>query len=121
MARQAGVRKTGIDMRAIRLRLFHLFAAALCTAVAGCAPRHGAEEEDDGPRIVSFLPSGTETLFALAGVSGYPSLDPDRIAALAPDLLIDVHPDGDPPEKDAWSHLTETSVSSPPSTGRWWS
>ena len=42
---------------------------------------------------------------ALAGVSGYPSLDPDRIAALAPDLLIDVHPDGDPPEDDAWSYL----------------
>lgn len=42
---------------------------------------------------------------ALAGVKGYPSLDPDRIAALAPDLLIDVHPDGDPPEEDAWSYL----------------
>ena len=42
---------------------------------------------------------------ALAGVKGYPSLDPDRIAALAPDLLIDVHPDGDPPDEDAWSYL----------------
>ena len=47
---------------------------------------------------------------ALAGVSGYPSLDPDRIAALAPDLLIDVHPDGDPPEDDAWSYLQGVRV-----------
>ena len=47
---------------------------------------------------------------ALAGVSGYPSLDPDRIAALAPDLLIDVHPDGDPPDEDAWSYLPKTRV-----------
>ena len=47
---------------------------------------------------------------ALAGVSGYPSLDPDRIAALAPDLLVDVHPDGDPPEEDAWSYLAATRV-----------
>jgi iron complex transport system substrate-binding protein len=47
---------------------------------------------------------------ALAGVSGYPSLDPDRIAALAPDVLIDVHPDGDPPEEDAWSYLAATRV-----------
>ena len=47
---------------------------------------------------------------ALAGASGYPSLDPDRIAALAPDLLIDVHPDGDPPEEDAWSYLQGVRV-----------
>ena len=47
---------------------------------------------------------------ALAGVKGYPSLDPDRIAALAPDLLIDVHPDGDPPEDDAWSYLQGVRV-----------
>ena len=47
---------------------------------------------------------------ALAGASGYPSLDPDRIAALAPDLLIDVHPDGDPPDEDAWSYLPKTRV-----------
>ena len=47
---------------------------------------------------------------ALAGASGYPSLDPDRIAALAPDLLIDVHPDGDPPEDDAWSYLQGVRV-----------
>ena len=47
---------------------------------------------------------------ALAGVSGYPSLDPDRIAALAPDLLIDVHPDDDPPEDDAWSYLQGVRV-----------
>ena len=47
---------------------------------------------------------------ALAGVKGYPSLDPDRIAALAPDLLIDVHPDGDPPEEDAWSYLQGVRV-----------
>ena len=47
---------------------------------------------------------------ALAGVKGYPSLDPDRIATLAPDLLIDVHPDGDPPDEDAWSYLPKTRV-----------
>ena len=47
---------------------------------------------------------------ALAGVSGYPSLDPDRIAALAPDVLIDVHPDGDPPDKDSWGYLPATRV-----------
>ena len=47
---------------------------------------------------------------ALAGVSGYPSLEPDRIAALAPDLLIDVHPDGDPPEEDAWGYLTDARI-----------
>ena len=47
---------------------------------------------------------------ALAGVSGYPSLEPDRIAALAPDVLVDVHPDGDPPEEDAWSYLTAPRV-----------
>ena len=47
---------------------------------------------------------------ALAGVTGYPSLDPDRIAALAPDLLIDIHPDGDPPEEDAWSYLKGVRV-----------
>ena len=47
---------------------------------------------------------------ALAGVSGYPSLDPDRIAALAPDVLVDVHPDGDPPEEDAWSYLQGVRV-----------
>ena len=47
---------------------------------------------------------------ALAGVKGYPSLDPDRIAALAPDLLIDVHPDGDPPDEDAWSYIPKTRV-----------
>ena len=47
---------------------------------------------------------------ALAGVRGYPSLDPDRIAALAPDLLVDIHPDGDPPDEDAWSYLPRTRV-----------
>ena len=47
---------------------------------------------------------------ALAGVKGYPSLDPDRIAALAPDLLVDVHPDGDPPDEDAWGYLAKTRV-----------
>ena len=47
---------------------------------------------------------------ALAGVRGYPSLDPDRIAALAPDVLVDIHPDGDPPDGDAWSYLPRTRV-----------
>ena len=47
---------------------------------------------------------------ALAGVPGYPSLEPDRIAALVPDLLIDVHPDGDPPEEDAWGYLTDARI-----------
>ena len=48
---------------------------------------------------------------ALAGVRGYPSLDPDRIAALAPDVLLDIHPDGDPPDgSDAWSYLRGTRV-----------
>ena len=47
---------------------------------------------------------------ALAGVSGYPSLDPDRIAAIMPDLLIDVHPAGDPPEEDAWNYLQGVRV-----------
>ena len=47
---------------------------------------------------------------ALAGVSGYPSLDPDRIAALTPDLLIDVHPDGDPPDEDAWGYLPDARI-----------
>ena len=47
---------------------------------------------------------------ALAGVKGYPSLDPDRIAALAPDLLVDIHPDGDAPDEDAWGHLAKTRV-----------
>ena len=47
---------------------------------------------------------------ALAGVKGYPSLDPDRIAALAPDLLVDIHPDGDSPDEDAWGYLTKTRV-----------
>ena len=249
----------------LQRRFLLLAAAAFCAAVAGCGPRHAAEPAGDGPRIVSFLPSGTETLFALglgdcvvgrsrfcdfppgaaalpvvgdlfaanedalaalrpthavlgradapqaallralgceivegraetaadvmafadtlgelfpeqtnglavagskwreemekishaesaenaervlvvvshapgrfgaafatgegtyldeilraagfanalAGVKGYPSLDPDRIAALAPDLLIDVHPDGDPPDEDAWSYLPKTRV-----------
>lgn len=47
---------------------------------------------------------------ALAGVRGYPSLDPDRIAALAPDLLIDIHPDGDFPDEDAWTYLPNTRI-----------
>ena len=47
---------------------------------------------------------------ALAGVRGYPSLDPDRIAALAPDLLVDIHPDDDPPDEDAWGYLANTRV-----------
>jgi iron complex transport system substrate-binding protein len=47
---------------------------------------------------------------ALAGVRGYPSLDPDRIAALAPDLLVDIHPEGDPPDEDAWGYLARTRV-----------
>ncbi len=252
-------------MRAIRLRLFPFLATTLCVAVAGCGPRHEATPAEDGPRIVSFLPSGTETLFALglgdcvvgrsrfcdypaeaealpvvgdlfaanedalaelrpthavlgradapqaallralgckivegraetaadvlafadtlgalfpdrtnglanagtrwreemeklshaefaeseervlvvvshapgrfgaafaagegtyfdellraagfsnalAGVSGYPSLEPDRIAALAPDVLIDVHPDGDTPEEDAWGYLPDARI-----------
>ncbi|MBR4250822.1 MAG: ABC transporter substrate-binding protein [Kiritimatiellae bacterium] len=45
---------------------------------------------------------------ALAGVRGYPSLDPDRIAALAPDLLIDIHPDGDVPDESPWTYLPGT-------------
>ena len=47
---------------------------------------------------------------ALAGVRGYPSLDPDRIAALAPDVLVDIHPDDDPPDGDAWLYLPRTRV-----------
>ena len=47
---------------------------------------------------------------ALAGVRGYPSLDPDSIAALAPDVLVDIHPDDDPPDGDAWSYLPRTRV-----------
>ena len=47
---------------------------------------------------------------ALAGIKGYPSLDPDRIAALAPDVLVDIHPDDDPPDADAWSYLPRTRV-----------
>ncbi len=47
---------------------------------------------------------------ALAGVRGYPSLDPDRIAALGPDVLVDVHPDGDPPDRDAWGYLAGVRV-----------
>lgn len=46
----------------------------------------------------------------LAGVKGYPSLEPDRIAALAPDVLVDIHPDDDPPDADAWSYLPRTRV-----------
>lgn len=47
---------------------------------------------------------------ALAGARGYPPLEADRIAALAPDVLVDVHPDGDPPDGDAWSYLPGTRV-----------
>lgn len=47
---------------------------------------------------------------ALAVVRGYPSLDPDRIAALAPDLLIDIHLDGDSPDEGAWSYLPDTRI-----------
>ena len=47
---------------------------------------------------------------ALAGVRGYPSLDPGRIAALAPDVLVDIHPDDDPPDEDAWGYLANTRV-----------
>lgn len=47
---------------------------------------------------------------ALAGVKGYPSLEPDRIAELAPDVLVDIHPDDDPPDTDAWSYLPRTRV-----------
>lgn len=53
---------------------------------------------------------------ALAGVRGYPSLDPDRIAALAPDLLIDIHPDGDFPDEDAWTYLPNTRTELLPDT-----
>ncbi len=53
---------------------------------------------------------------ALAGVRGYPSLDPDRIAALAPDLLIDIHPDGDSPDEDAWTYLPHTRTELLPDT-----
>jgi iron complex transport system substrate-binding protein len=53
---------------------------------------------------------------ALAGVRGYPSLDPDRIAALAPDLLIDIHPDGDSPDEDAWTYLPNTRTELLPDT-----
>jgi iron complex transport system substrate-binding protein len=53
---------------------------------------------------------------ALAGTRGYPSLDPDRIAALAPDLLIDIHPDGDPPDESPWPYLPATRIEFLPST-----
>ena len=53
---------------------------------------------------------------ALAGVRGYPSLDPDRIAALAPDLLIDIHPDGDSPDEEAWTYLPNTRTELLPDT-----
>lgn len=54
---------------------------------------------------------------ALAGARGYPSLDPDRIAALAPDLLIDIHPDGDKPDDPIpWPYLTATRIEFLPST-----
>jgi iron complex transport system substrate-binding protein len=53
---------------------------------------------------------------ALAGTHGYPSLDPDRIAALAPDFLIDIHPDGDAPDEDAWTYLPSTRIEFLPST-----
>ncbi|MBQ6103052.1 MAG: ABC transporter substrate-binding protein [Kiritimatiellae bacterium] len=63
---------------------------------------------------------------ALAGVRGYPSLDPDRIAALAPDVLVDVHPETTVPagtaaatgmetvateaEEDAWGYLPDVRI-----------
>ena len=53
---------------------------------------------------------------ALAGVRGYPSLDPDRIAALAPDLLVDIHPDGDAPDESPWPYLSATRIEFLPST-----
>lgn len=53
---------------------------------------------------------------ALAGTRGYPSLDPDRIAAIAPDLLIDIHPDGDSPDQDAWTYLPSTRIEFLPDT-----
>ena len=54
-------------MQGILQRRFLLLAAAVLGigAVAGCGPRHAETVAEDGPRIVSFLPSGTETLFAL--------------------------------------------------------
>ena len=53
----------------------------------------------------------------LSGTSGYPSLDPDRIAALAPDLLIDIHPDASPPDDPApWTYLPATRLEFFPST-----
>ena len=54
---------------------------------------------------------------ALAGTRGYPSLDPDRIAALAPDLLIDIHPNDSPPDNPTpWSYLPCTRIEHLPST-----
>ena len=53
---------------------------------------------------------------ALAGTRGYPSLDPDRIAALAPDLLIDIHPDDSPPDDSPWPYLPDARVEFLPST-----
>ena len=48
---------------------------------------------------------------ALAGTYGYPSLDPDRIAALDPDLLVDIHPDDAPPDDPTpWSYLPSTRI-----------
>ncbi len=53
---------------------------------------------------------------ALAGARGYPSLDPDRIAALAPDLLIDIHPEGDVPDEAPWTYLPGTRTELLPDT-----
>jgi ABC-type hemin transport system substrate-binding protein len=47
---------------------------------------------------------------ALSGVRGYPSLDPDRIAAIAPEILIDIHPDGDPPDPESWTYLPSVRI-----------
>ena len=48
---------------------------------------------------------------ALSGVRGYPSLDPDRIASLSPDILIDIHPDASPPDDPTpWTYLPSTRI-----------
>lgn len=47
----------------------------------------------------------------LSGTRGYPSLDPDRIAALSPDLLVDIHPDDSPPDDPApWTYIPATRL-----------
>jgi ABC-type hemin transport system substrate-binding protein len=47
---------------------------------------------------------------ALAGTRGYPVLDPDKIAEIAPDLLIDIHPDGEEAHEVSWNYLPNTRI-----------